>query len=105
MTVPGLENPPTTNKQLLEWVEEMAALAKPDQVVWADGSDEEWHRLTEQMVEAGTFIRLNPEIRPELLPGPLGSRVTSRASRTAPSSARSVRSMPDRRTTGPSRPR
>jgi phosphoenolpyruvate carboxykinase (GTP) len=64
MTVPGLENPPTQNKQLLEWVEEVAALTKPDQVVWADGSDEEWHRLTEQMVESGTFIRLNPELRP-----------------------------------------
>ena len=32
MTVPGLESPPTQNKQLLEWVEEMAALAKPDRV-------------------------------------------------------------------------
>jgi phosphoenolpyruvate carboxykinase (GTP) len=64
MTVPGLENPPTKNKQLLEWVEEVAALTKPDRVVWADGSDAEWHRLTEEMVEAGTFIRLNPEIRP-----------------------------------------
>ena len=64
MTVPGLENPPTKNKQLLEWVEEMAALTKPDQVVWADGSDEEWQRLTSQMVDTGMFIRLNPEIRP-----------------------------------------
>jgi phosphoenolpyruvate carboxykinase (GTP) len=64
MTVPGLENPPTKNKQLLEWVEEMAALAKPDRVEWADGSEEEWHRLSQQLVDAGTFIRLNPEIRP-----------------------------------------
>ncbi len=64
MTVPGLENPPTKNKQLLEWVEEMAALTKPDEVVWADGSDEEWQRLTAQMVDSGMFIRLNPEIRP-----------------------------------------
>ena len=64
MSIPGLENPPTRNKQLLEWVEETAELAKPDRVVWCDGSDEEWTRLTEQMVEAGTFIRLNPELRP-----------------------------------------
>ena len=64
MTVPGLENPPTKNKQLLEWVEEMAALTKPDSVVWADGSDEEWQRLTSQMVDSGMFIQLNPEIRP-----------------------------------------
>ena len=64
MSVPGLENPPTRNKQLLEWVEDMAALTQPDRVEWCDGSQEEWDRLTQQMVEAGTFIRLNPEIRP-----------------------------------------
>ena len=64
MTIPGLDTAPTKNKQLLEWVEEVAALTKPDRVVWCDGSDEEWDRLTTQMVEAGTFIRLNPELRP-----------------------------------------
>ena len=64
MSIPGLENPPTRNKQLLEWVDEMAALAKPERVVWCDGSQDEWDRLTEQMVEAGTFTRLNPKIRP-----------------------------------------
>ncbi len=64
MTIRGLENPPTRNKKLLEWVEEIAALAQPDEVIWCDGSDAEWERLTEQMVESGTFIRLNPEIRP-----------------------------------------
>ncbi len=62
--IPGLENPPTKNRQLLEWVEEMAALAQPEQVVWCDGSEQEWDRLTKQMVEAGTFIQLNPAIRP-----------------------------------------
>ena len=38
MTIPGLENPPTKNKKLLEWVEEVAALTKPDRVDWCDGS-------------------------------------------------------------------
>ena len=64
MTIPGLENPPTKNKKLLEWVEEVATLTQPDKVEWCDGSDAEWERLTAQMVEAGTFIRLNPEKRP-----------------------------------------
>jgi phosphoenolpyruvate carboxykinase (GTP) len=64
MTIRGLENPPTRNKKLLEWVEEIAALAQPDEVIWCDGSDAEWERLTGEMVESGTFIRLNPEIRP-----------------------------------------
>jgi phosphoenolpyruvate carboxykinase (GTP) len=50
--------------KLVEWVKEVAALTKPDEVVWADGSEAEWQRLTAQMVESGMFIRLNPEIRP-----------------------------------------
>ena len=64
MTIAGLENPPTRNKKLLEWVEEVAALTKPDRVEWCDGSDAEWDRLTQAMVDGGTFTRLNPEIRP-----------------------------------------
>ena len=64
MTIPGLENPPTKNKQLLEWVEEMAELAKPDRVEWCDGSEDEWHRLTKLMGASGTMIQLNPKIRP-----------------------------------------
>ena len=62
--IPGLTNPPTRNKQLLEWVEEMAELTQPEEVVWCDGSDAEWNRLTEAMVQSGTLIRLNPQVRP-----------------------------------------
>ena len=53
-----------TNRRLLTWVGWMRQLCKPDSVHWCDGSDEEYDRLCEQMVESGTFIRLNPEKRP-----------------------------------------
>jgi phosphoenolpyruvate carboxykinase (GTP) len=55
---------PTRNKKLLDWVEEMTNLCEPDQVYWCDGSQEEYDRLCQEMVDAGTFIRLNPKLRP-----------------------------------------
>jgi phosphoenolpyruvate carboxykinase (GTP) len=63
-TVPGLEQAPTTNARLLSWVREVAELTTPERVVWADGSEAEWDRMTSQLVEAGTFIRLNEEKKP-----------------------------------------
>jgi phosphoenolpyruvate carboxykinase (GTP) len=53
-----------TNTKLRTWVEEMVALCKPEQVHWCDGSQAEYDLLCEQMVASGTFIRLNPEKRP-----------------------------------------
>ena len=58
VATPGLDNAPTTHARLLAWVQEMAELTTPDQVVWVDGSDEEWERLTQKLVDAGTFTRL-----------------------------------------------
>jgi phosphoenolpyruvate carboxykinase (GTP) len=49
---------------LAEWVGEIAELTKPDEVVWCDGSQAEWERLTGLLVASGTFRRLNPRLRP-----------------------------------------
>jgi phosphoenolpyruvate carboxykinase (GTP) len=54
----------TNNKALISWVDEMAAMCTPDRVHWCDGSQAEYDRLCEEMVGSGTFIRLNPEKRP-----------------------------------------
>src|ERR1700704_1484354 len=54
----------TSLPELARWVSGIAELTKPDDVVWCDGSQEEWERLTQLLVENGTFTRLNPERRP-----------------------------------------
>ncbi len=56
--------PPTRHAQLLAWVGEIAELTRPDKIVWCDGSDAEWARLTDELVEKGTLRRLNPAKRP-----------------------------------------
>jgi len=59
-------NTPTyvKNAKLIAWVADMVALCKPAAVYWCDGSDEEYQRLCQQLVDAGTFKKLNEEKRP-----------------------------------------
>jgi phosphoenolpyruvate carboxykinase (GTP) len=54
----------TSFPELAKWVRDIAQLTKPDDVVWCDGSQQEWERLTNELVENGTFTRLNPKLRP-----------------------------------------
>lgn len=49
---------PTEHPAILRWAAEIAALTTPDRVVWCDGSRAEWDRLTDELVEKGTFVRL-----------------------------------------------
>ncbi|NUS72886.1 MAG: phosphoenolpyruvate carboxykinase (GTP) [Corynebacteriales bacterium] len=65
MTAPVTEhNAPTKHAKLLAWVNEVAELTTPDNIVWCDGSDAEWNKLTKQLVETGTLVPLNEEKKP-----------------------------------------
>ncbi|SED94126.1 phosphoenolpyruvate carboxykinase (GTP) [Rhodococcus koreensis] len=54
----GAGTAPTAHPAVVSWVNEVAALTAPDEVVWCDGSAGEWDRLTTQLVDKGTFVRL-----------------------------------------------
>ncbi len=56
---------PTINKPLLQWVEEWTAILAPDGVEWCDGSDAQYEEQCRRLVESGTFIPLNRELRPD----------------------------------------
>ncbi|CAN5163301.1 phosphoenolpyruvate carboxykinase (GTP) [soil metagenome] len=54
----------STHTKLQAWVDEVAALTKPDRIHWVQGTAEEWVTLTDELVEAGTFVRLNESKKP-----------------------------------------
>ncbi|NPV01231.1 MAG: phosphoenolpyruvate carboxykinase (GTP) [Brevinematales bacterium] len=54
----------TDNKKLMQWIDEIAAMCKPDGIYICDGSQEEYDRLAQKMVDNGTAIRLNEKLRP-----------------------------------------
>jgi phosphoenolpyruvate carboxykinase (GTP) len=56
--------PPTENKKLIAWVDEIAALAQPASVEWCDGSADEYDRLCQLLVDNGTFTKLSEAKRP-----------------------------------------
>jgi phosphoenolpyruvate carboxykinase (GTP) len=59
-----LDTAPTKHAGLISWVREVAELTQPDRVMFADGSQEEYERLADQLVQAGTFQKLNQKKQP-----------------------------------------
>ena len=57
-------SPKTANAKLLAWVDEVAAMLRPDSIRWADGSPEEYQEMVKALVDAGTAIRLSETKRP-----------------------------------------
>ena len=55
---------PTKNQKLIQWVEEIAAVTRPKDVHWCDGSAEEYDSLAQLLVDAGTFTKLDEAKRP-----------------------------------------
>ncbi len=53
-----MEGTPAGDPALREWVAQVAALTQPERIYWADGSEQEWSRLTDELVAAGTFTRV-----------------------------------------------
>src|SRR5579859_3917842 len=56
---------PIQHGRLLAWVDDVAALTKPDRIYWCDGSIEEYDRLCQLLIDNGTFERLADDKRPD----------------------------------------
>jgi phosphoenolpyruvate carboxykinase (GTP) len=55
---------PATHQGILDFVSEVAAMTGPDRIHWCTGSDAEWTELTEALVATGTFVQLDPALKP-----------------------------------------
>ncbi|HJR89041.1 MAG TPA: phosphoenolpyruvate carboxykinase (GTP) [Aeromicrobium sp.] len=55
---------PTTHQGILTWVNEVAELTRPDRIHWCTGSDDEWVELTDALVAAGTYVKLDEKKKP-----------------------------------------
>lgn len=57
----------TTNKSILDWIDEKAELVKPDEIVWIDGSEEQLEAIRQEAISTGEMIKLNEELLPGCL--------------------------------------
>ena len=95
---------PTSHAGISSWVDEVAELTQPDRVVWCDGSDEEWTALTDELVEAGTLVRLDPQSKPNSFWARTDPSDVARVEeRTFICSRRRGRRRPDEQLDGPRR--
>jgi phosphoenolpyruvate carboxykinase (GTP) len=93
---------PTSNRKLLEWVEEVAAMTTPERVVWCDGSRAEYEGFCAELVESGTMIPLDSDLRPESFLQRSDPRDTARVeSRTFICSERAIDAGPNNNWTDP----
>ena len=60
-----LQNAPTKNPSVLEWLEDKLALVNPDKVVWIDGSEEQIEALRAEACATGELTKLNQELLPD----------------------------------------
>ena len=72
----------TRLKSLRDWVAQVAQLTSPDRIHWCDGTEQEYRKLLDEMLDNGTLLELNQEHLPGLLPASLAIPRTSHASST-----------------------
>ena len=59
-----MEKYQTKNQKVIDWVNQVASITKPDAIYWCDGTEKENKKICDLLVKSGTFIPLNPKKRP-----------------------------------------